>query len=302
MTAVEVGRTRLRAPVMVAAGTGGTGVELAAFGHLGELGAVVVKSLAAFSWGGNPAPRVVGVPGGMLNAVGLAGPGIPAWIDRDLPLLEREGATVVASVWGRSADDYRLAAELLAPVAGRIAAIEVNLSCPNLSERHRDGHPMFAHDAEASADIVAGMRAAGVPLWAKLSPNTDRLVAVAAAVAGAGADAVTLVNTVRGTVLAAGDGSPVLGAGGGGLSGRAIHPVALRAVSDVRAALPGLAIVGVGGVVDESSARAMLCAGANAVQVGTATFADPRAPWRVQRRLVRSLDRRPVAPRARTSG
>lgn len=294
MMPVRVGRVRLRGPVMVAAGTGGTGIELAAYGRLRELGAVVVKSLAPFPWDGNPSPRLVGVPGGMLNAVGLSGPGISAWIERDLPLLEREGATVVASAWGRTLDDYGLAADMFAAVAGRIAAIEVNLSCPNLAAAERGGHPMFAHDPEAAAGIVDRMRSAGLPLWVKLSPNTDRLVDVASAVADAGADAVTLVNTVRGMVLDPATGSARLGAGGGGLSGRAIHPIAIRAVSEVRSALPALSIVGVGGVADAASARALLLAGADAVQVGTATFADPRAPWRVQRGLVRSLRRQPV--------
>jgi len=302
MTGVAVGRVTLGGPVMTAAGTAGTGTELAAFGALRELGAVVVKSLAPYPWDGNPSPRLAGVPGGMLNAVGLAGPGIPRWIERDLPLLEREGATVVASVWGRTADEYEAAAGLLEPVAARIAAIEVNLSCPNLSSGDGAAHAMFAHDPAVSADVVGRMVRAGVPLWAKLSPNTDRLVEVARAVAGAGADAVTLVNTVRGRMVDPRTGGPTLGAGSGGLSGRAIHPVALRAIAEVRAALPDLAIVGAGGVTDADSALAMLLAGADAVQVGTATFADPRAPWRIQRDLRRAMLRRPLPARGRNRG
>lgn len=302
MTMVAVGRVRLRGPVMTAAGTAGTGTELAAFGKLGELGAVVVKSLAPFPWEGNPSPRVVGVPGGMVNAVGLSGPGIPRWIERDLPLLEREGATVVASVWGRSIAEYEEAAELLAAVSGRIAAVEVNLSCPNLASGDGATHAMFAHDPAMSAEIVGRMDRAGLPLWAKLSPNTDRLVEVARAVADAGADAVTLVNTLRGRAVDPRTGAPRLGAGSGGLSGRAIHPVALRAVAEVRAALPSLAIVGAGGVADSQSALAMLRAGADAVQVGTATFADPRAPWRIDRDLRRALQRHPLDGRERTRG
>jgi len=179
MTVCAVGRVGLRSPVMTAAGTAGTGTELAAFGRLGDLGAVVVKSLAPYPWEGNPPPRLVGVPGGMLNAVGLSGPGIPRWIERDLPLLEREGATVVVSVWGRSADEYEVAAGLLAAVSARLAAVEVNLSCPNLSSGQGASHPMFAHDPAMSAGIVRGMARTGLPVWAKLSPNTDRLVEVA---------------------------------------------------------------------------------------------------------------------------
>jgi len=298
MTHAVVGQLRLRAPVMIAAGTGGTGVELSSFGRLSELGAVVVKSLAPFPWHGNPSPRLAGVPGGMVNAVGLSGPGIPEWIARDLPLLEQQRAAVVVSVWGRTPDDYEHAAALLSPIAGRIVAVEVNLSCPNLST----GHQIFAHEPAAAADIVVRMRAARVPLWAKLSPNTDRLVEVASAVAEAGADAVTLINTVRALVLDDLDGTPVLGSGGGGLSGRVIHQIALRAIADVRAALPELAIVGVGGVADAADARAMLRAGACAVQVGTATFADPRAPWRVQRALLHQFHDRSANRRGPTSG
>jgi len=294
MTVFAVGRVGLRSPVMTAAGTAGTGTELAAYGRLGDLGAVVVKSLAPYPWEGNPPPRLVGVPGGMLNAVGLSGPGIPRWIERDLPLLEREGATVVVSVWGRSADEYEVAAGLLAAVSARLAAVEVNLSCPNLSSGQGASHPMFAHDPAMSAGIVRGMARAGLPVWAKLSPNTDRLVEVASAVADEGADAVTLVNTVRGRAVDPRTGAALLGAGSGGLSGRAIHPVALRAVAEVRAALPGLAIVGAGGVGDADSALALLRAGADAVQVGTATFADPRAPWRIQRDVTRALRRHPL--------
>ncbi|MBU6201103.1 MAG: tRNA-dihydrouridine synthase [Acidobacteria bacterium] len=300
MTVWAVGRVGLRSPVMTAAGTAGTGTELAAFGGLGDLGAVVVKSLAPYPWEGNPSPRLVGVPGGMLNAVGLSGPGIPRWIERDLPLLEREGATVVVSVWGRTADEYEDAAVLLADVSARLAAVEVNLSCPNLSSGQGASHPMFAHDPAMSAEIVRRMARAGLPVWAKLSPNTDRLVEVARAVADEGADAVTLVNTVRGRAVDPRTGAALLGAGSGGLSGRAIHPVALRAVAEVRAALPEIAIVGAGGVVDADSALALLRTGADAVQVGTATFADPRAPWRIQRDVIRALRRHPLGARGRS--
>jgi dihydroorotate dehydrogenase (NAD+) catalytic subunit len=156
-------------------------------------------------------------------------------------------------------------------------AVEVNLSCPNMS-----GHGIFAHDADVSAEVVAAVVGqTSLPVWAKLSPNTDRLVPIAARVREAGADAVTLVNTVLGMALDPDTGRPALGNGGGGLSGRAIHPVAVRAVHDVRAAHPDLPIVGVGGVADGWSAAELIMAGADAVQVGTATFADPAAPFRV---------------------
>jgi dihydroorotate dehydrogenase (NAD+) catalytic subunit len=266
---------------MTASGTSGHGAELAAYGDLGLLGAVVVKSLAAYEWQGNPAPRVHPATAGMLNAVGLQGPGVARWLVDDLPALLATGATVVASIWGRSVDDFRLAAELLAAAPAQVAAVEVNLSCPNLEGRRG----IFAHDAELSRAVIAATAACGRPRWAKLSPNTDRIVEVAGAVADAGAEAVTLVNTLLGMALDPATGEPVLGAGGGGLSGPAIHPVAVRAVHDVRTAHPDLPIVGVGGVAGGWDAAELLLAGADAIQVGTATFADPHAPWRVLREL-----------------
>lgn len=274
---VRVGSVELANPVMTASGTAGVGAELAQYLDLAALGAVVVKSLAAFEWPGNPPPRLIGTDLGMLNAVGLQGPGVAAWREHGLPALRSEGATVVASIWGRTVGEYRDAAEGLA--GADVVAVEVNLSCPNLEGRRS----MFAHDAELTAEVVRAVVAAlpGVPVWAKLSPNTDRLVDVAQAAAGAGAEALTLVNTLLGMVLDRATGRPALGNGGGGLSGRAIHPVAVRAVHEVHAVLAEVPLVGVGGVDDGWSAAELLLAGASAVQVGTATFADPGAPRRV---------------------
>jgi dihydroorotate dehydrogenase (NAD+) catalytic subunit len=267
---------------MTASGTAGHGAELGGYFPLAELGAVVVKSLAAYEWAGNPAPRVHPAGEGMINAVGLQGPGVEHWLEHELPGLASSGARVVVSIWGRSVDDYRLAAEQLADAPSCVVAVEVNLSCPNLEGRRG----IFAHDAALSAAVIEATAAAGRPRWAKLSPNTDRVVEVAAAVQQAGAESVTLVNTLLGMVLDAQTGRPVLGAGGGGYSGAPIHAVAVRTVYDVRAALPDLPIVGAGGVRSAWDAAELLLAGANAVQVGTATFADPAAPVRVQRALL----------------
>lgn len=274
---VRVGSVVLPNPVMTASGTAGHGAELAAYGSLGGLGAVVVKSLAAYDWAGNPAPRVHPAGPGMINAVGLQGPGVTAWRRDDLPGALATGARVVVSIWGRSLDDYRRAAELLAGSPDGVVAVEVNLSCPNLEGRRG----IFAHDPELSARVIEATAGCGLPRWAKLSPNTDRIVETAGAVAEAGAEAVTLVNTLLGMVIDTDTGRPVLGAGGGGVSGPGLHPVAVRAVHDVRAAHPQLPIVGVGGIATGADAAELLLAGAQAVQVGTATFADPRAPWRV---------------------
>lgn len=263
-----VGSVTLPNPVMTASGTAGHGTELAAYQDLSKLGAVVVKSLAAFPWEGNPPPRVREAPAGMVNSVGLQGPGVEAWLADDLPALRATGARVVASIWGRTVDEYGQAAALLE--GADIVAVEVNLSCPNLE----GGRHLFAHDAALAATAIEATVACGVPRWAKLSPNTPDLVDVAGAVAEAGAEAVTLVNTVQGTL-------PAFGSRGGGLSGPAIHAVALRAVGAVRAGHPDLPIVGVGGVTNAETALDLLAAGASAVQVGTATFAHPGAPSRV---------------------
>jgi dihydroorotate dehydrogenase (NAD+) catalytic subunit len=281
---VEIGSVRLANPVMTASGTAGYGTELAGYFDLSALGAVVVKSLAAFEWAGNPAPRLHPTPVGMLNAVGLQGPGVAHWLAETVPLLVDAGATVVASIWGRTVDEYRRAADLLAAAPPAVVAVEVNLSCPNLEGRNS----IFAHDPELSAQVLAATSGCARPRWAKLSPNTDRIVEVAGAVREAGAEAVTCINTVLGMAYDPATLAPALGAGGGGLSGPAIHPIAVRAVHDVHEAHPDLPVVGVGGVGDGWSARELLLAGARAVQVGTATFADPRVPLRVLRELAES--------------
>jgi dihydroorotate dehydrogenase (NAD+) catalytic subunit len=284
--AVQVGSLALPNPVLTASGTAGHGAELQPFVDLSSLGAHVVKSLAAFEWPGNPAPRVHPAGEGMINAVGLQGPGVAAWLADDLPALSQTGARVVASIWGRSVEEYADAAGLLAAAPACVVAVEVNLSCPNLEGRRG----IFAHDPELSAEVIEATQVCQRPVWAKLSANTDRVVEVATAVQRAGADAVTLVNTLLGMVLDPRSGRPALGAGGGGYSGRPLHPVAVRTVFDVRAACADLPIVGVGGVVDGWSAAELIAAGAQAVQVGTAHFADPRAGARVLAELRAWLD------------
>jgi dihydroorotate dehydrogenase (NAD+) catalytic subunit len=283
-----IGSLTIPNPVMTASGTSGHGAELAPYLDLGSLGAVVVKSLAAEPWAGNPPLRVHETTGGMLNSVGLQGPGVPSWLTEDLPSLAATGARVVVSIWGRSVADYAAAAALLADAPATVVAVEVNLSCPN-TEAARD---LFAHSPAATREAMAATAACGRPRWAKLSPNVTDLVPIAEAALEGGAEAVTLVNTVLAMAIDPDTGTYRLGSGprGGGLSGPAIHPVAVRAVHDVHAALPELPIVGVGGVVTGADAVELLLAGACAVQVGTATFADPRAPARVLRELAAWVD------------
>lgn len=287
LSPVRIGSVELKNPILTASGTAGHGAELNDYMPLSDLGGVVVKSLAAFEWPGNPPPRLHPTMHGMLNSVGLQGDGIQAWIARDLPGLIECQATVIASIWGRSVDDYARAAEQLAPVAEHLCAVEVNLSCPNVRDDFSGSHAIFAHDEKLTAQVMRATSACGVPRWAKLSPNTDRLTQIAGVAHEAGAEAVTLVNTVLGMVLDTDTGLPVLGGGGGGLSGRAIHPIAVRAVYDVAARYPHLPIIGVGGVVSGADAAELMCAGASAVQIGTATFAEPRAAKRIARELLR---------------
>jgi dihydroorotate dehydrogenase (NAD+) catalytic subunit len=266
---ISIGSVTLPNPVLTASGTAGHADELAHYMDLCTLGAVVVKSLLPEPWPGNPPPRVHATDGGMINRVGLQGPGIEAWIDHDLPRLRKTGARVIASIWGRSVEEYAKGAAMLAGTD--VVAVEVNLSCPNTHA----GRSLFAHDEQATEEVMDATSACGVPRWAKLSPNTDRVVDIAAAARRGGADAVTLINTV----FAMAEGLP------GGLSGPAIHPVAVRVVHDVHAAHPDLPIIGVGGVRNGATARDLLAAGASAVQVGTATFADPRAAAKVLQEL-----------------
>jgi dihydroorotate dehydrogenase (NAD+) catalytic subunit len=279
-----IGSVTLPNPILTASGTAGHGAELGRYFPLDRLGAMVVKSLAAEPWPGNAAPRVHEATAGMLNSVGLQGPGVTAWLDHELPPMLDAGARVVASIWGRFVDDFTAAAKLLAGAPAGVVAVEVNLSCPNLD----GGRHLFAQSESATAEVIGAVVAAvDRPVWAKLTAAVTSIPSIAEAAVGAGAEALTLINTMLGMAIDVERRTYRLGsgAGGGGLSGPAIHPIAVRAVHDVHAALPATPIVGVGGVVSGVDAVELLLAGASAVQVGTATFADPRAPLRVLEQL-----------------
>jgi len=279
--ATTVGSVSLANCVLTASGTAGHGAELADYGDLRDLGGIVTKSLSAFAWDGNAAPRVAPAGVSMINAVGLAGPGVDAWRSHGLVELRSHGATVVGSIWGRTAEEFADAARAMQ--GADIAALEINASCPNLEARNA----IFANSPEATAELVKVSRVAGVPLWVKLTLTAPNIIEVASAALEAGAEALVIGNTLTGMVIDIESGRPVLGNGGGGVSGSPLHPIATRAIFDVRRALPDAPILGVGGVSSGRDAVAFFMAGANAVEIGTAGLANPRAPWRIQRELRR---------------
>ncbi len=287
----KLGALELDNPVMTAAGTSGHGAELAAFFDLSELGAVVVKSISASPWPGNPGPRLAPIPGGMLNSVGLAGPGVEGWQREYLPELRRRRIKTIVSIWGRTVEEYARASELLATELDGIVALEVNVSCPNLKAKSE----IFSHSVEATRAVIEAVQPVGIPIFAKLSPNTHLVADVAEAALDAGASGVTLINTVLGMSIDPLTASLELGGGGGGLSGRAIRPIALRAVYELKKRIPEVVIIGVGGISTGRDALAMILAGASAIQVGTATFSDPKAPMRILGELSELCERLGIA-------
>ena len=279
---VDVAGIRCANPVWTASGCCAYGRELGALYALRELGAIVVKGTSLEPWTGNPGPRIAETAAGMLNAIGLQNPGVAHLLDVDLPYLAGEGATVVVNVVGRTVEEYAaVARRLSAAPAGAIAGVELNISCPNVKE----GGLQFGNDLAAAREVTAAVRAAtALPLVVKLSPNVTDIAAFAAAVAEAGADAVSLINTLVGLRLDIRRRRPVLANGTGGLSGPAIKPIALRMVWEVAAAVD-IPVVGIGGIQTGTDAAEFLLAGASAVQVGTAIFADPWAPLRIRDEL-----------------
>jgi dihydroorotate dehydrogenase (NAD+) catalytic subunit len=273
--ATRLGPVTLATPLVAASGTVGSVVDFAAVGAMEAYGAAVAKSVSDEPWSGRPAPRLAPTEAGMLNGIGIQNPGIAAWVEEVGRRIERVGVPVWGSAVGHTAQGYARVAEGLESAG--VAAVEVNLSCPNL-----DRGRMFALDPEPAAEVVAAVRGAtSRPIGAKLSPNADDVVAVATAVAAAGADWVVLTNTVWGMAIDVHDRRPVLSGAVGGYSGRAIKPISLRCVWEVAHALPGLPIVGCGGVATGFDVVEYLLAGANAVAIGTAHFAEPRAGRRI---------------------
>ena len=275
------------APVFTASGCASSGKELAQFFPLQEIGAVVTKSIMAKARHGRPTPRMAETPSGMLNSIGLQGPGIDAFLAKDVPWLLEQKARVIVSIAGETVEEYSSLARKLRAVPG-ISAIEVNISCPNVENRGL----VFACDPDASHAVIDGVRrtlGGELPIIAKLSPDVTNIVEIAKIVVDAGADALALINTLLGMVINLDTMRPHLGGKTGGLSGPAIRPVAVRAIYQVHAAMPKVPILGMGGVASGRDALELILAGASGISVGTASFGNPEAPIKVQRELAELL-------------
>jgi len=280
---VRLGRLVLKNPIATASGTFGYGLEFAEFLPLGKLGGISVKGLSLRPCFGNPPPRICETDAGMLNAIGLQNVGVEAFLSEKLPELERLGATVIANVWGDMEDDYVAVVERIGGDR-RVAAIELNVSCPNVVK----GGLIFGNNPTALGALVRRVRGATpLPLIVKLSPNVTDITATAKASVDNGADILSLINTLVGLSIDIETRQPRIGFTTGGLSGPAIRPVAVRMVWEVRKALPKVPIFGIGGIESVEHVVEFLIAGADAVQVGTANFRDPT----ISARLVDDLAR-----------
>jgi len=285
-----LGPLTLPNPVLTASGCAAAGRELHQFFDVARLGAVVTKSIMTRPRSGRATPRMAETPSGMLNSIGLQGPGIDSFLEHDLAWLAEHGARTVVSIAGGHTDEY---VELARRLRGHpaVSMIEVNISCPNVESRGQ----VFACDAIASSRVIGAVRRAadpGQPVFAKLSPDVTDITLIARACADAGADGLSLINTLLGMAIDTDTLRPVLGGVTGGLSGPAIRPVAVRCVWQVRQALPHLPILGMGGIRSGLDALQFILAGASAVSVGTAVFGDPLAPVRVLAELDAELDAR----------
>ena len=270
-------------PIFTASGCASSGKELAQFFPLNQVGAIVTKSVMSKPRHGRPTPRMAETPSGMLNSIGLQGPGIDAFLANDVPWLIEQKARVIVSIAGETVEEYSTLARKLRSVSG-ISAVEVNISCPNVENRGL----VFACDPESSRRVIDGVRktiGGELPIIAKLSPDVTDLAAIARGVVDAGADGLALINTVLGMVINIDSMKPHLGGKTGGLSGPAIKPVAVRAIYQVHAALPKVPILGMGGVASGRDALELILAGASGVSVGTASFGNPKALIDIQNEL-----------------
>lgn len=267
---VKLGELELKNPVVTASGTFGFGTEFSPLLDLGDLGAIVVKGLTLEPRQGNPPPRIVETPAGMLNAIGLQNPGVELFISEIMPELKRYQVPVIANISGNSIDDYASLAAMLNHSG--VAAVEVNISCPNVKQ----GGMVFGTEPEQAAQVTAAVRAnTKLPVIVKLSPNVTDVTVIARSAAAAGADALSLINTLQGMAIDVHAKRPALANTFGGLSGPAIKPVALKMVWQVSQAVD-IPIIGMGGIISTQDALEFIMAGASAVAVGTGNFVNPR--------------------------
>ena len=288
----------MRNPILASSGTFGYGLEFASLVDLNQLGGIVVKGLSRNPIAGNPAPRIVETASGMLNSVGLQNVGVEAFIRDKLPALAKLDTPVFANVFGYAVDDYVAVIRALEQAEG-LAGYELNVSCPNT----HCGGMQFGADAALLGEVVAAAKAAARrrPLIVKLSPNVTDIAAQARAAERAGADAVSLINTLQGLAVDAAARTPRLGGGYGGLSGPAVKPVALRMAHQVAQAV-SIPVIGMGGIACGEDAAEFLLCGASAVQVGTASFWDPARPAAAARELDDFLDKHKIASAAELIG
>ena len=274
---VALGRLRLRNPVLTASGTSGYGLDLTPHVDLSRLGGIVCKSLSLLPREGNPPCRIVETPSGMLNSIGLQNIGIEAFLSEKLPALREHDVAVIVNIFGETVEEFAALARRADQAVG-IAALELNISCPNTDK----GGIEFGVDPEATARVTEAVRrATRLPLIVKLSPNAGDVVACARAAVESGAEALSLINTVVGMAIDLAGRRPKIGFTTGGLSGPAIRPIAVRMVWEVRRALPQVPIFGMGGIESLEHVLEFLIAGANAVQIGTANFRDPGVSGRL---------------------
>ncbi len=283
----------MKNPVLVASGTFGSGREGSTFADIAQLGGIIVKSMTLTPWKGKPTPRMCETPSGMLNAIGIQNKGVDYFIAEDLPWLTKKGATVFASIAGNTVEEFVRVADKLRTGGRGIAAVEVNISCPNLEDRNN----MFAHSPDATAAVVTGVKNAlkRVPVYAKLSPNVTSLIDIAEAALDSGADGLSLVNTVFGMAVDVETRRPKLAGTIGGLSGPAIRPIAVRAIHEVHREFPHVPLIGQGGITSANDALELILAGATAVAVGTANFVNPRAALEVAEGIGAYLGRQQLA-------
>ena len=286
----KLGPLTLKNPVMTASGTFGYGVEYdQEFFPISELGAVVVKGIAPLPVHGNPTPRIAETVSGMINAIGLQGPGVDKFLHDPhyMPYLKKANATVIVNMWGKRIEDYAYVAERLEQEKDGIAALEINVSCPNIKE----GGISFGTNTESMKSVISAVRkATTIPLITKLSPNVTRVADFAKAAEDAGSDMISLINTIPAMAIDVETRRPKLANVTGGLSGPCVKPVAIKMVYEASQAVK-IPVIGMGGIMNGLDAAEFLLAGASAVAVGTAIFADPYAPVRVIRELNEYLDR-----------